>query len=225
MLGYSIQEAQKTVVDFDWTVLQNAHPELVFDFFSQYGIDSGEQLEKFLKSLLRIKGYPAEITFEQWAQKYPKAPRLRCYATDVNTGEMKEFSLEKTPHSSLVFALRGSMSLPLYFTPVKDPDTGHLFVDGGLIQNFPMNYLTSEEKESALGISFLYSQKKVEEIHDFVGFLSQLYSCGFNPRTYQVQDENKIEDISFWNAVKNQVKLIFSFDKLTQFSKTLFSKA
>jgi hypothetical protein len=38
-------------------------------------------------------------------------------------------------------------------------------------------------------------------------------------------DENKIEDISFWNAVKNQVKLIFSFDKLTQFSKTLFSKA
>ncbi len=38
-------------------------------------------------------------------------------------------------------------------------------------------------------------------------------------------DENKIEDISFWNAVKNQVKLILSFDKLTQFSKTLFSKA
>lgn len=217
MLGYTIQEAQKTVIEFDWTVLQNAHPELVFDFFSQYGIDSGEQLEKFCKSLLRVKGYSADMTFEQWVQEHPQSPRLRCYSADMNTGEIKEFSYEKTPTLSFVFALRCSMSLPLYFTPMKDPETGDLLVDGGLIQNFPFNFLTEKEKETAIGISFLYSKQKREEIHDFVGFLSQLYSCGFNPRTYQVQEQNKIRCI----VIKTGSMSAYNFDLSKEFREEL----
>lgn len=217
ILGYTIQEAQKTVVEFDWTILQNAHPELVFDFFSQYGVDSGEQIEKFLKSLLKIKGISQDITFGEWVTQYPKAIRLRCFACDMNTGEMKEFSYEKTPHISLVFALRCSMSLPIYFVPMKDPDTGHFLVDGGLIQNFPMNYLTEEEKETALGISFLYSKQKEEKITDFTSFLSQIYSCSFNPRTYQVQKDNKERCI----IVPSFEMTAYNFDFTREFREAL----
>lgn len=195
MLGYDIAELKKAVVEFDFTFLQNTHPEIVFDFLSSYGVDTGERLEKFLISLLRIKGYPIDMTFEQWFSQNPKAPRLRCFATNLNICEMKEFSTEKTPHLSFVFALRASMCLPLYFVPLKDPDTHHYLVDGGLIHNFPMNFLSCEEKEEALGISFLYTKNKVDEIHDFIGFLAQMYNCGFNPRTYQVQKENKLRCI------------------------------
>lgn len=194
-LGYTIEEMKQVVIEFDFTVLQNAHPELVLEFFSNYGVDSGEQLEKFLISLLRIKGYPIDMTFGQWVEQKPKAKRFRCYAADLNTCEMKEFSAEKTPGTSFVYALRASMSLPLYFTPVKDPETDHFLVDGGLIQNFPLNYLTENEKETALGVSFLYSKNKVEEISDFLGFCGQLYNCGFNPRTYQVQEEHRLRCI------------------------------
>jgi NTE family protein len=193
MLGYTIEEMQKVVTEFDFSILQNVYPELMLEFFSQYGVDTGEQLEKFVKSLLRIKGHPTDITFRQWSLAH--TIRLRCYATDLQTGKVKEFSLEKTPDVPFLFALRASMSLPLYFVPVKDPDTGHLLVDGGLIQNFPMNYLTEEEKETALGVSFLYSKHATEEIPDFIAFLGQLYNCGFNPRTYQVQQENKLRCI------------------------------
>ena len=189
MLGYSLDEMQKFVTEFDFSILQTVNPELMLDFFSQYGVDTGEQLEKFVKSLLRVKGHSIETTFAQWSSLH--ATRLRCYATDINMGKVKEFSLEKTPDVSFVFALRASMSLPMYFVPVKDPETGHLLVDGGLIQNFPLNYLTEEEKETALGISFLYSRHATQEIPDFLAFISQLYNCGFNPRTYQVQEENK----------------------------------
>ena len=193
MLGYSIEEMLGFVTEFDFSILQNVHPELMLEFFSQFGVDTGEQLEKFVKSLLRIKGHSQDMTFKQWSLSH--SIRLRCYATDLNTGKVKEFSLAKTPDVSFVFALRASMSLPLYFVPVKDPETGHLLVDGGLIQNFPFNYLTEHEKESALGVSFLYSKHATEEIPDFIGFLSQLYNCGFNPRTYQVQQENKLHCI------------------------------
>ena len=191
-IGYSVDDMKKVVTEFDFSILQNAHPELVFDFFSKFGVDSGEQLEKFLKSLLRIKGYSEELTFGQWAQIQPKAPRLRCYATDLQAGRFVEFSLEATPSCSIVFALRASMSLPLYFTPVLDPATGHFLVDGGVIHNFPLNVLSPEDKETALGVSFLYSKGSVQEISDFLGFLQQLYNCGFNPRTYQVQKENPL---------------------------------
>lgn len=194
MLGYTIEEMKKVVVDFDFTILQNIHPELMLDFFSQFGVDSGEQIEKFIKALLRVKGYSAELTFGEWAKLHKKC-KFRCFAANLNLGTMVEFSAETTPDTSFVFALRSSMSLPFYFVPVKDPHTGHLFVDGGLIHIFPMNYLTEEEKETALGVSFSYSKGKVQDISDFFGFIGQLYNSGFNPRTYQVQEENKLRCI------------------------------
>lgn len=213
VIGYTIEEIKNAVIDFDFSILQNAHPELVLNFFSSYGVDTGETLEKLITSLLRVRGHPPDITFQQWATKYPNAPTLRCFASDLNTGNVKEFSLEKTPETSFLFAIRASMSLPFYFVPVKDPETGHLLVDGGLIQNYPMNCLTEEEKESALGISFRYSQNTEEKIEDFPDFLNQIYNSGFNPRTYQVQEEHKFQTI----VVRSQAMTAYNFDLTKEF--------
>lgn len=217
MLGYTIEEMKQVVTEFDFTILQNAHPELVLNFFSSYGMDTGEQLEKFLKSLLRIKGHSPDLTFGDWVKQFPKAVRLRCYAANLNTSKLKEFSTEKTPDTPFVFALRASMSLPMYFTPMKDPETGHLLVDGGVIHNFPMNQLKEHEKEEALGISFLYSKRDMEEIPDFVSFLTQLYNCGFNPRTYQVQQDNKLRCI----VVPTGQLSAYNFDLTKEFRQEL----
>ena len=216
LIGYTLEEMKKAVVDFDFSILQNAHPELVFDFFSTYGIDSGETLEKLICSLLRVRGHPVDMTFGDWATKYPNNPSLRCYACDLNTGKMKEFSVEKTPNSSFCLALRASMSLPFYFVPVKDPQSGHLLVDGGTIQNFPMNYLTEEEKESAIGISFRYSQQDEEKIDDFLDFLHQMYNCSFNPRTYKVQEENILNTI----VIGSQSMSAYNFNLTKEFRET-----
>ncbi len=217
MLGYTIEEMKQFVTEFDFSILQSAHPELVLEFLTHYGVDSGSQLEKFVISLLRVKHYPIDMTFGQWHTKYPKAPQLRCYATDLNTGKLKEFSSKATPELSFVFALRASMCLPLYFIPVKDPHTGHYLVDGGVIHNFPFNTLTDEEKESALGISFLYTKDNVTDISDFMGFLTQLYNCGFNPRTYQVQQDNKLRCI----VIPTGQMSAYNFDLTKEFREEL----
>lgn len=217
MLGYTIEEMKKVVTEFDFSILQNAHPELILEFLTRYGVDTGSQLEKFIVSLLRIKGHPIDLTFGQWIEQHPNSPRLRCYATDLNTGLLHEFSSKQTPDVSFVFALRATMSLPLYFTPVKDPLTDHYLVDGGVIHNFPMNCLTEEEKETTLGISFLYSKDKVVEISDFAGFLTQLYNCGFNPRTYQVQNDNKLRCI----IIPTGQMSAYNFDLTKEFREEL----
>jgi NTE family protein len=213
VIGYTIDEMKNAALEFDFSILQNAHPELVFNFFNSYGVDTGETLEKLIVSLLRVRGHPADMTFQQWSAKYPTAPTLRCFACDLNTGNMKEFSLEKTPETTFLFAIRASMCLPFYFVPMKDPETGHLLVDGGTIQNYPMNCLTEEEKESALGISFRYSQNTEEAIEDFPDFLTQIYNCAFNPRTYQVQQENKLHTI----IIGSQKMSAYNFDLTKEF--------
>jgi NTE family protein len=57
---------------------------------------------------------------------------FRCVATDLVAEKPYVFD-----HGSLAGAMRASMSLPAFFTPVREGD--HLWVDGGLIDNLPVD--------------------------------------------------------------------------------------
>ena len=57
---------------------------------------------------------------------------FRCVATDLVAGKAVVFD-----HGSLNEALRATMSLPAIFSPVHRDD--HVYVDGGLIQNLPVD--------------------------------------------------------------------------------------
>ncbi len=57
---------------------------------------------------------------------------FRCVATDLVSG--KPFVLD---HGSLARAMRASMSIPAFFTPVRDG--GRVLVDGGLLDNLPVD--------------------------------------------------------------------------------------
>jgi NTE family protein len=57
---------------------------------------------------------------------------FRCVATDLVSGDAKVFD-----SGSLSEALRSTMSLPALFSPVRRD--GHIYVDGGLIQNLPVD--------------------------------------------------------------------------------------
>jgi predicted acylesterase/phospholipase RssA len=76
------------------------------------------------------------------------------------------------------------MSLPGYFLPVKDPLTGHLLVDGGILHNFPLAFLPPSQRNDALGLSFSYDHASVTEIPDLLSFFSQIFACYYIPRTY-----------------------------------------
>jgi NTE family protein len=57
---------------------------------------------------------------------------FRCVATDLVSGTPKVFD-----SGSLAEALRSTMSLPAIFSPVRRD--GHIYVDGGLIENLPVD--------------------------------------------------------------------------------------
>ncbi len=57
---------------------------------------------------------------------------FRCVATDLVT--QRSYVLD---HGSLALAMRATMSLPAFFTPVREAN--HILVDGGLLDNLPVD--------------------------------------------------------------------------------------
>lgn len=192
--------------EFDFSHIRSVNEEAALEFLEHYGVDTGENLIRLLESILKQKGLEADITFQTFYQRYPAAPRFRCFATDLVTCLPREFSLETTPTVTLVQALRATMSLPLYFSTVEDPITGHHLTDGAVLDNYPMAFLSKEEKSESLGFVFSNAHVEYREIQEPWDFLQQMFACIYLPRArknLQESGENTIilpnGDFPSWN--------------------------
>lgn len=190
-LGYTLKEIAQVCTQFDFSQIRHLELEEMVEFTDKYGFDTGEKLRAFLRSLLKQKGHRPESTFEDL--KGCK-PQVRIYATDVNTCEIKEYSLIKTPKVQIVEALFATMALPIYFMPSVDQETGHLMLDGGIINNNAYMYLTEEEKKESLSFVFSWNHTRKEQIEDFFSFLNQIHGCLYVPK-FQFTDEDLLRTI------------------------------
>ncbi len=186
-IGYTLKELQQIVLSFDFQLIRNITAESMVEFPMTFGVDTGEKLQKLLYSIMRIKGISQDITFAD----LPREKSLRCFATDLYKCNVREFSREKTPTVKITTALLASMCLPAYFVPVEDPETGHLLVDGGVLHNYPMGFLTPDEIQQSIGIAFTYEHTDVESIPDIGSFFYQIFACYYMPRTKSSQQKFK----------------------------------
>ena len=162
ILGYTIEQIERLLQSIDLTMFTSVESESALLFYQTLCINSGKKLDAFLVSLLETKGLSADITFA----KLDSPLFFRCYATHIQTSEMQEFSVEKTPNHSILFALRASMCLPVVFAPMKDPFTDALYYDAALIHNMPFVFLSEEEKRQALSVFFDAFSPSAEESHE-----------------------------------------------------------
>jgi len=175
--GCPLKTIESLILELNFSVIRNMSPEAFLGFPETFGIDDGTHLVKFLESMIKValKLDPA-ITFEE-LQRVGKYT-FRCWATDLNTRAAREFSAAKTPTVKIVDALRASMSLPLYFTPVPDPITGHLLSDGGIQGNLPLHHLTDDECQESLSLGFCSVKHVTNEApRDLMGFMNSVLTC------------------------------------------------
>ncbi|HPH71413.1 MAG: patatin-like phospholipase family protein [Candidatus Cloacimonetes bacterium] len=94
-----------------------------------------------------------------------------CNATDLITGEGVTFT-----KGSLMQALRASISIPSLFEPFEL--NGHLYIDGGISQNMPINLLHEMGADKVLGIKVNSTLRKEENLNNFVDILDQTINIG-----------------------------------------------
>ena len=150
VLGYTPNEMYNLAYSLDFSLLQNIDPDVTLNYFTTYGVDDGSNLEKFLESLVRNKGLSKTITFQEL---YEKTHILfRCYAVELHSSSLKEFSYKTTPTKSVCFGILSSMCLPGYFIPCREDNI--LYVDGALINNYPIDVIDEKDLKDTLGFIF-----------------------------------------------------------------------
>jgi NTE family protein len=193
VIGYSIQQITEICMGLDFSIVRSFEIENALDIFDTFGCDNGENLEKLLISLFRVKGRDPDLTFGKAAQL--GLPSLKMYATDINTSKIIEYSSIHSPDTKIIFALRASMCVPLYFQPIQDPITGHLLVDGAVLANYPIHLLNESEAEESLGILFNDINKEITKFEGFMEFLNQIISSHYIAQNKEIFEKFKIQSI------------------------------
>ena len=175
ILGYTPIEMFSLGSSLDFSLLQNIDPDVALNYFITYGVDDGANLEKFLESLVKNKGFSKSITFQELYDK--TSIYFRCYAVELNSSSLMEFSYKTTPNYKVLFALRASMCIPGYFTPISDDSK--MYVDGGILNNYPVDLLTLEEQEHTIGVTFNDFHTIREKIESLEEFVYQIISCSY----------------------------------------------
>ena len=173
-IGCSLDELRRIVFELDFGKIRDLDPETALNFPDTFGMDTGANLGKLLSAILKAKSVDPAITFQELAAA-GLGPSLRVFATNMNRCVPEEFSAKKTPTTEVRFAVQASMAVPIYFTPLKDPISGHLFLDGGIMCPSPFNYLSYEERLHTLAIAFSDSHKPTGSINNLGEFIYQLY--------------------------------------------------
>jgi NTE family protein len=166
VIGYTLNELKHFCELFDFSNIIDLDDATSLIF--KLGIDTGEKMKRLLDALLKEKGYSNDVTFSDLELR--GLPRLKIFATDLNRAEYKVFSYSMTPTYKVVDAIRASSSLPFYFQPVIDVEGGNILIDGGVISNFPLLYMTEQERKETIGLNL---KKRVDPAAnlEFMDFL------------------------------------------------------
>jgi len=209
--GCPIVKIESLVLDIDFSVIRNLTPEALLGFPETFGLDDGTKLAKFLESITRIVlKLDPEITFEGLAA-LPGSLSFRCWASDLNTQSIREFSAIKSPNVKVLDALRASMCIPLYFVPVRDPVNEHMLIDGGIQGNLPLNHLTDDECQESLSLGFSNGSLTPDAVvsdtpQDLMGFMNSILNSLTKGKYDDIMKEWNhmilrvpVDDFSSWN--------------------------
>jgi NTE family protein len=141
-LGCSLPEIEDILKKLDFKSFLDSSWGFVGDskrLLTEFGWYKGDAFRAWVASIINEKTGNSESTFNDIAsQKANRGFRdLYFVGTNLSTGFGEVFSSEHTPRMCVADAIRISMSIPLFFAAKKGA-RGDIYVDGGLLDNYPI---------------------------------------------------------------------------------------
>ncbi len=142
-LGFSRDETREILwaLDFNkfkdnsWGVVRN-----LWRLLDQFGWYKGDYFQRWIEELIERKTGSAKSTFaDVEAMKEGRGFKsLYFMGTNLSTSFAEIFSAEHTPDMRIADAVRISMSIPLFFTAKRRGAKNDVYVDGGVLDNYPV---------------------------------------------------------------------------------------
>ena len=143
-LGYTPDEIHQMMTALDFTKFEDGEFGGIFRIFRRYGFFKGDYFLDWMRCQVAKKTGSEGTTFRQ-LEADSQYRKLKLFTTDVTTGEIQELSASATPDLEVALAARMSMSIPLFFASIEHEAFGkkargqrHVFVDGGVLFNYPI---------------------------------------------------------------------------------------
>lgn len=219
-LGYTANDLKDILWDLNFTEFLDDSFGKIRDterLFSEYGWYKGDFFRDKMADFIKDKTGNGEATFRDLA-KAKKYRDINLIGADLSTGFSKVFCNRYTPDVKVADAARISMSIPLFFRAVQNLNgDGHVYVDGGLLENYPIKVFDRE--------SYISTNKniRVTEYYEktnksLIKTIDKNDKYVYNKETlgFRLDSKEEIErflDPEMQQTVKNDIKSLFSYTK------------
>jgi len=144
-LDYSLDETQEILSQLDFNNFMDDSWGVVRDakrLIHEFGWYKGDFFRSWIGNLIRQKAGNEHATFNDLKNRGFRD--LFLVGTNLSTRFAEVFSTEHTPRMRIADAVRISMSIPLFFTAVRNI-RHDVYVDGGVFENYPIKLFDREK--------------------------------------------------------------------------------
>jgi patatin-like phospholipase/acyl hydrolase len=189
ILKYSAIEIENLFLNLNMGKLFEPNTDIE-NFFNYYCIYNQNKFAKIIKLLINYKlgrdlsgnicGTYENITMYQLYIK--TGIKFTCSVVSLKTRTVKYFNHISQPNIPVFKLLMMTSAVPFIFKPVKWRDV--LYVDGGMVDNFPIHIIPANEIEYTLGIRPLiklsHCKTKINTLYDYVNCIFSIVTCSIN---------------------------------------------
>jgi len=144
-LGWNFEEINKLSVNFPIDCIVEYD---IDNLINNYGLVPQKNYETFIKKLIIFKGFDENITFKELYNKTSKELHLITFSLKKN--DTIDLNFETTPNLKLWEGIYMTSALPILVSPFNYEND--LFIDGGILENFPLTRVKQENKNKMIGI-------------------------------------------------------------------------
>jgi predicted patatin/cPLA2 family phospholipase len=171
-LKYTIYDIKNIIMTNNHTILDDID---ISNLFTNYGLTSTKKLIIIIQSIIFFKKKNKNYTFKNLYDDHKI--NLNIYATCIKTKKLVTFNNILTPNLPLWKAVIASSCIPILFFPFKIDSKK--YVDGGLLNSYPINFIPIDEYKNTIGI-YYNGSINIKCSEPFIKYFMDIILCKYN---------------------------------------------
>ena len=200
-LGYDWEWLDDYFIKRPWEKVIGITPTTLIDSLCKKGIIGEKFMRDSIEPLFTAKDIDVNITLQQFYEM--NGIDIHVYIENINTDNIEKVDISHTTHPniSVIKALYMSTSFPFAFEPVIDE--GNCYIDGGILNNFPLNDCieqTNCDTDEILAFKNIWINKNAtinddSSLIDFLNTMIWKIQCYMGTENNQINVKNTVECI------------------------------
>tara|TARA_B100002052_G_scaffold187591_1_gene170969 strand:- start:14934 stop:15809 length:876 start_codon:yes stop_codon:yes gene_type:complete len=172
-LGYDWDWIDDYFIKRPWRKIIDIEIITLLEAYNKKGLLGEKFINDIILPLLEAKGLSKDVTFKE-LYEFNKI-EIHIYSTEINGEHMKKIDISYITHPDMkvITGLCMSMAFPFIFSPVIDSE--QCYIDGGVLNNFPLNDCLEKNYDSdeilGFDIRFPEQENKIFEESTIINYL------------------------------------------------------